>query len=83
MRPLPAPETLNIYLLVNQNGMKFSPIQGSTSGNQYIGLGFYLSRQEAEHQRTLEYLKYKDTGDYNRFHIFELEIPNPAYINEK
>ena len=43
-------------------------------GMNSIGIGFYLTRDEAEHQRTLEVLKSKTDED---FYVFELEIPNP------
>lgn len=78
MQPLPVPETVKIYMLVCQNGMMFT-LSGAATGNNFLGTGFYYTRQEAEQQRTIEYLKYKDTGSTPRFHVFELEIPNPAY----
>jgi hypothetical protein len=44
-----------------------------------MGLGFYTSKQEAEHQRTIEILKDQTTaGPKPTWHIFELEFPNPA-----
>jgi hypothetical protein len=50
------------------------------SGTTSMGLGFYTTLQEAEHNRTLEVLK--DSGvsiPKPRWHIFELDFPNPAY----
>jgi hypothetical protein len=40
--------------------------------------GFYASKKEAEIARTHQVLSNKDTTNY-QYHIFELEIPNPAY----
>jgi hypothetical protein len=80
MQPLEAPKTLKIYQLVRMStstGLNFSTT-GSVpaGGNNYIGSGFYLTQSEAEQNRTLEVLKDKDN---NKFYVFELEVPNPAY----
>jgi hypothetical protein len=48
------------------------------TGATQFGPGFYASRDEAEHSRTLELLKDTATPRSN-YHVFELEIPNPAY----
>lgn len=75
MKPEFPPETLKIYQLVKRNAdtLYFTGAGvGPTQGN--IGIGFYTTRQEAEHQRTLEVLKCKTADE---FYIFELEIPNP------
>ena len=69
-------------MLLCQNGMNFAPTGSTVSGSNYIGYGFYLTRQEAEHSRTLEYLKATPTDSFNKLHIFELDIPNPAYKKE-
>ena len=70
-------------MLLLQNGMNFATTGASVSGSNYIGYGFYLTRQEAEHSRTLEYLKATTTENFNKLHIFELDVPNPAYKEEK
>jgi hypothetical protein len=41
-----------------------------------MGSGIYATRDEAEKARTLAILSDKSN---NLFHVFELEIPNPAY----
>jgi hypothetical protein len=73
MEPMPIPKTITIYQLIRQSGMNFTPT--GTLPTPSIGTGFYLSRTEAEHNRTLELLK----DSSHRFHVFELEVPNPAY----
>ena len=70
-------------MLLCQNGMNFATTGASGLSSNYIGHGFYLTRQEAEHNRTLEYLKATTTDSFKTLHIFELDIPNPAYKNEK
>jgi hypothetical protein len=82
LEPLPVPERLKIYMLLQQNGMNFATTGSTVSGSNYIGYGFYLTRQEAEHSRTLEHLKATPTDSFNKLHIFELDIPNPAYKKE-
>jgi hypothetical protein len=53
---------------------------GSGSGTTGLGVGFYSTLQEAEHNRTMELLKDTTTGiNKPRWHIWELDIPNPAY----
>jgi hypothetical protein len=43
-------------------------------------MGFFVTLQEAEHCRTVEVLKDTTVGPTKpRFHIFELEVPNPVY----
>ena len=75
MYPLDPPRTIKVYQLLKQTGLYFS--SAGTSSNTSVGLGFYLTREEAEHQRTLETLKTHNSDD--QYHIFELDIPNPAY----
>lgn len=77
MEPIRAPKMIKIYSLLKQNGMNFNPI-GTISGPNYIGTGFFTTLQEAEHHRTLEVLKVANGGK-EQFHIYELEVPNPAY----
>ena len=79
MEPIKAPKTLKVYSLVKQSGMTFH-YTGSSSSMPSLGLGFYPSLQEAEHNRTLEALKdTTSTGTRPSWHIWELEVPNPAY----
>lgn len=78
-QPLGIPEFVKVYFLVKQDGMMFTPT--GTTGANYLGTGFYLTRVEAEHNRTMEYLK--ETGSQTHIHIFELDVPNPAYKHEK
>ncbi len=76
MKPEFPPETLKIYQLIKRNAdmLYFTGVSGASPAQGSIGIGFYTTRQEAEHQRTLEVLKCKTAEE---FYIFELEIPNP------
>ena len=79
MESLPIPKTMKVYQLVRMStktSLNFSTTGTAAAGAAYIGSGFYLTQSEAEQNRTLETLK--DT-DGNRFYVFELDIPNPAY----
>ncbi len=77
MEPIKAPKTLRVYSLVKQSGLSLQYTGFSTAGPS-IGTGFFLTQTEAEHYRTIELLK--DTGaPRSQYHVFELEIPNPAY----
>lgn len=77
MEPIRAPKTIKIYQLIRQTGMSFT---GSGSGTGGLGIGFYATLQEAEHNRTMELLKDTTTGiNKPKWHIWELDIPNPAY----
>lgn len=76
MEPIKPPRVIKIYQLVKQTGMNFT--YGSAGG--VYGAGFYSTQQEAEHNRTLEVLKDTTTGASKpKWHIWELEVPNPAY----
>jgi len=75
MKSIEQPDTIKVYELVKQTGSVLSLV-GSTISTQTIGLGFYTTLQEAEHNRTIEILKNSAPQTY--FHIFELEIPNIA-----
>lgn len=77
MQALEIPKTLKIYTLIKQTGINFSMVKTMSSNS--IGIGFFLTREEAEHNRTLEILA--DSGSINKsfWHVFELEIPNPVY----
>lgn len=77
MEPIRPPKTIKIYQLIRQSGMTFS---GCGSGTGGLGVGFYSTLQEAEHNRTIELLKDTTTGiNKPKWHIWELDIPNPAY----
>lgn len=81
MEPLKPPRTMKVYQLVRQTGLSFSPT--GTPGPVSLGIGFYSTLQEAEQNRTMEVLKDTTTGvNKPRWHVFELEIPNPAYTEE-
>jgi len=78
MEPIKPPEVLKIYQLMRQTGMNFSPAAIVSPTN--LGSGIFATLQEAEHNRTLEVLKDTTSGvNKPRWHIFELEVPNPAY----
>lgn len=76
MEPIKPPKIIKIYQLVKQSGMSLSY---GGSGSVGLGLGFYSTQQEAEHNRTLETLKDTTIGTKPKWHIWELDIPNPAY----
>lgn len=76
MEPIKAPKTLTVFQLLKQTGMNFS--YAGSAGSISLGLGFYFTLQEAEHNRTLEVLR-DTTNPKPRYHVFELEVPNPAY----
>jgi hypothetical protein len=77
MEPIKPPRTMRVFQLVRQTGLNFSTVGGSSGVS--LGLGFYPTLQEAEHNRTIEVLKDTTAGTKPRFHVFELEVPNPAY----
>lgn len=80
MEPIRPPKVIKIYQLVKQTGMNFNY---GGSGSVGLGLGFYSTLQEAEQNRTMECLKDTTTGvNKPRWHIWELDIPNPAYTEE-
>lgn len=77
MEPLKPPKVLKVYTLIKQTGASFNYTAGGMNPN--IGVGFYLSRDEAEHHRTVEVLKDTTIGPTKpKWHIFELEFPNPV-----
>jgi hypothetical protein len=77
MEPIKAPKTLKVYQLIKQTGLNLS---GSGLGTNGLGVGFYSTLQEAEHNRTMELLKDTTSSSIKpRWHVFELELPNPAY----
>lgn len=78
MESIKAPRVLKIYQLMRQTGMSFSTAAVVSPTN--LGSGIFPTLQEAEHNRTLEVLKDTTSGiSKPRWHIFELEVPNPAY----
>lgn len=77
MQPLDPQPTFKVYSLIKQTGLMLSNVYGP-GPNITFGAGFYATREEAEHLRTLELLKDTSTG-FSEYHVFELEIPNPAY----
>jgi hypothetical protein len=78
MEPLLPPKTVKVYQLIKQTGVTLSYVTG---GSPLLGgFGFYLTLIDAEHNRTLEILKEITPGTIKPiFHVFELELPNPAY----
>jgi hypothetical protein len=79
MEPIKPPKTLKVYTLIKQTGASFAYTSGSSLSSQ-LGLGFFINLQEAEHYRTVEVLKDTTAGSSKpKFHIFELEVPNPIY----
>ena len=78
MEPLKPPQTFKVYTVIKQTGLALGYVYSSASSNVSFGSGFFGSRDEAEKARTYELLK--ETADPKpRYHVFELEIPNPAY----
>lgn len=75
MAPLDPPKTFKVYALIKQSGLSLSYVYGNSA---VYGAGFYQSQQEAEQYRTLEVLRNTDSPA-PAYHVFELEIPNPAY----
>lgn len=77
MEPIRPPKTFKVYQLIKQSGVILTYGSLGTPG---IGVGFYSTLQEAEHNRTLETLKDTATGTTKpKWHVFELEFPNPVY----
>lgn len=81
MEPLKPPKTFKVYALIKQTGLLLNNVYGSGTAHIQYGPGFYATRDEAEQNRTLEILK-ENTEAKSRFHVFELEIPNPAFENQ-
>lgn len=81
MEPIKPPKTLKVYQLIRQTGLSFTPV--GASGPISLGIGFYSTLQEAEHNRTIELLKDTTLGNGKpKWHVFELEFPNPAHQEE-
>jgi len=74
MEPIKPPKTIKVYQLMRQTGMSFNAAVTN------LGNGIFPTLQEAEHNRTLEVLKDTTSGiNKPKWHVFELEFPNPAY----
>jgi hypothetical protein len=79
MEPIKPLKTLKYYQLLRmstKSGLNITSCGSTASGNNYVGIGMYLTLQDAEHNRTMETLKDIESA-YNTYHIFELEFPNP------
>lgn len=82
MEGIPQPKTVKVFQLIKMAGMSFSLINSSSSNS--IGVGFYHTLQEAEHNRSMEILKdTTSSGAKPTWHIFELEFPNAAYKDDR
>jgi len=81
MEPINPPKTLKLYQLVRQNGLSFST-SSAMSQPISLGCGFFYSLNEAEMHRTNEVLK-ESSLPKSKWHIFELEVPNPAHGEQK
>ena len=76
MEPIKPVKTIKVYQLIKQSGMHLMNTGASSAMN--FGIGFYSTLQEAEMHRTMELLKNTDATK-PQYHVFELDIPNPAY----
>jgi hypothetical protein len=80
MEPIKPPKTIKIYQLIKQTGMSFTNAGVGSSASASLGIGFYPTLPEAEQNRTMEVLKDTTSGiNKPKWHVFELEFPNPAY----
>ena len=78
MEPLKPPPTFKIYTVIKQSGLSMSYVYVSSPNTVTYGAGFYGTRHEAEQARTFELLK-DTTVPKPTYHVFELDVPNPAY----
>lgn len=78
MEPLKPPKTFKVYTLIKQTGLMMNYVYVPGTGHMQYGPGFYATRDEAEQSRTLELLKDTATPK-SLFHVYELDIPNPAH----
>ncbi len=85
MKSLSQPKTLTVYYLLKQMGLNLTTASIAATGVMSQSLGFFMSAEEAEMNRTMEILKNTITtgSSIPQFHIYELEIPNPAYVAQK
>jgi hypothetical protein len=77
MEPLEPPPTFKVYTVIKQTGLTMNYVYSGVSSTINFGAGFYGTRHEAEQARTYELLK-DSTDPKPRYHVFELEVPNPA-----
>ncbi len=80
MEPIAPSRTIKIYQLLKQSGAYLMPT-GAASTLTW-GIGFYTTLTEAEHNLTMELLRNTDAVK-PQYHIFELDLPNPAYQESK
>ena len=83
MTSIEQPQTIKIYQLIKMSGMYFcnTGLVTTNASMPSMGVGFYATLQEAEHNRTLEILKdTTSSGPKPTWHVFELEFPNPALV---
>jgi hypothetical protein len=59
---------MRVFQLVRQTGLNFATVGGSSGAS--LGLGFYPTLQEAEHNRTIEVLKDTTSGVKPRLNVF-------------
>ena len=78
MEPLEPPPTFKVYTVIKQTGLTLGYVYSGVTNTINLGAGFYGTRHEAEQARTYELLK-DATDPKPRYHVFELEVPNPAY----
>lgn len=76
MRPLTVEPFLKVYMLLKQDGTYLYPC--GFDQNAGLGTGFFPTQSTAELFRTKELLALKPDA-ITQFHIYEIEIPNPAY----
>lgn len=84
MMSVEQPRTIKVYQLIKMSGMYFSNtgLVTTNASMPSMGLGFYATLQEAEHNRTLEILRDTTPSGSPKptWHVFELEFPNPALV---
>lgn len=76
MKPLDPPQFLHIYMLLQQSTSSMYFSSTGVASTPSMGSGIYSTRDEAEKARTVALLSDKNNS---LFHVFELEVPNPAY----
>jgi hypothetical protein len=76
MEPIKAPKTIKVYMLLKQTGLSFIPTGTAAAG---MSTGFYPTIDLAEQNRTLSILADTSSGTKPIYHVYELDIPNPAY----
>jgi len=75
-KPLLVEPFIKVYMLLKQDGLYLYP--AGFDANNNMGSGFFPTQNVAELMRTKELLAQKPDST-TQYHIFELEIPNPAY----